>query len=285
MRIKCLDCGNSEEVSLELFVKIIGVSTAGFGFWAWVSFLFAGTGFALPICIAIATGGVGMLAFKDQIVDWVVNKGYECDGCGNQKWTSVSPEAEKEMNAKEDVIRNLEKEAEHLRKSFSVKEKDALDYIKRQDSSFSMEDIEELLGEIEEKDCRIEALLKDKEEWDKHKDSLLLAQEKVVVNLQKRFSTCYTSLSFSDRSLKQIARLAERERSKLELQLGLLQHNSKSANFRDDIMGTDVKELGFGNGGRLYIRKEGSRFLVVCVGNKNSQNADLKHLKRAYKES
>jgi hypothetical protein len=67
MRIKCLDCGHSEEVTVDLFVKLIGGVTAGFGFWAWTSFLFAGTGFAMAICIAIIGGGAAMLAYKDEI--------------------------------------------------------------------------------------------------------------------------------------------------------------------------------------------------------------------------
>lgn len=68
MRIKCRDCGFLEEVDLDLFVKILGGATAGFGFWAWTSFLFAGTGFAMAICIAIITGGAAMLAYKDEII-------------------------------------------------------------------------------------------------------------------------------------------------------------------------------------------------------------------------
>lgn len=275
MRILCSTCGHSEETSFDLFVKIVGGVLPVGGFWAWVTFLFAGTGFALPICIAIVTGGAGMLVFKDQIVNWIVNKGYECKGCGSQKWAAASPEMEKEIKAKEAKIDCLEKEAETLRQNFEEKEKEIFDHIKEQDSSFSIGDVEELLEEIKVKDCRIEELLKDKEEW----ENLLLAQEKVVGNLEKRFSACYSSLSFSRLSLKRIARLAESERIKLERQLGFLQHAPPKANFRDDIMGTDVKEIGFGIGGRIYVRKEGTRFAIICVGNKNSQNADLKHLK------
>ena len=56
------------------------------GFWAWVTYLFAGTGFALPIVVAIITGGVAMLAFKEQIVQWIVSRGYKCSKCGNTSW-------------------------------------------------------------------------------------------------------------------------------------------------------------------------------------------------------
>jgi hypothetical protein len=69
-------------------VKVIGGAMPIGGFWAWVTFLFAGTGFALPICIAIVTGGVATLVFKDEIVQWIVNRGYACSNCGGTNWTA-----------------------------------------------------------------------------------------------------------------------------------------------------------------------------------------------------
>lgn len=86
MKIKCQKCGNLEETNLELFVKIIGGAMPFGGFWAWVAYLFAGTGFAFAICIAIVTGGVAILIFKDQIVDFILEKGYKCEKCGGQDW-------------------------------------------------------------------------------------------------------------------------------------------------------------------------------------------------------
>ncbi|HCG8095181.1 hypothetical protein WOB65_17950 [Vibrio parahaemolyticus] len=285
MRIRCINCGVTEEVNLDLFVKIMGGATTGFGFWAWVSFLFAGTGFAMAICIAIVGGGAAMLVYKDEIIDWIINRGYECESCNNNKWIAVSPEVEKEINAQKSKIESLKKEAEFLTKTLTEKEEEIITYLSKQDSSFSMEDVEELLGEIEEKESKIEVLLKNKCEWEVLKKSLILAQENVTKNLEKKFSVCYSSLSFSRQSLKRISRLTENDRMRLEQQLGFLQHNPQSANFRDNIIGTNLKELGFSTSGRIYIQKEGSRFLVVCVGNKNSQNADIKHLRHSYNKS
>ena len=54
MKIRCRDCGHSETMNKELILTLLGGAAAGFGFWAWVSFLFAGTGFAMPLCIAMA---------------------------------------------------------------------------------------------------------------------------------------------------------------------------------------------------------------------------------------
>jgi uncharacterized iron-regulated membrane protein len=56
------------------------------GYYAWVTYLFAGMGFAMVIVVAIITGGVAMLAFKDQILQWISNKGYRCPKYGALDW-------------------------------------------------------------------------------------------------------------------------------------------------------------------------------------------------------
>lgn len=86
MKIKCRSCGYSEKPTKELFVKIIGGALPVGGFYAWVTYLLAGTGLALPIVIALIGGGIGMLIFKDEIVGWISNKGYECPKCGQVDW-------------------------------------------------------------------------------------------------------------------------------------------------------------------------------------------------------
>lgn len=88
MRILCRNCGHSEETNVDTFVKIIGGALPLGGYWAWVRYLFAGTGFAMPIVIAIIVGGVAMLAFKEQIVAWLVNRRYPCCRCSACNWTA-----------------------------------------------------------------------------------------------------------------------------------------------------------------------------------------------------
>ena len=88
MKIKCGKCGYSEKATVGLIVKIIGGALPLGGFWAWVAYLFAGTGLALPIVISIITGGVAMLVFKDEITQWIVNRGYKCPKCGAVDWNS-----------------------------------------------------------------------------------------------------------------------------------------------------------------------------------------------------
>lgn len=86
MKIKCSKCGNTEQATIELFANIIGGAMPVGGFWAWVTYLFAGTGFALEIVIALIVGGVAILIYKDKIVQWIVNRGYKCKNCGAVNW-------------------------------------------------------------------------------------------------------------------------------------------------------------------------------------------------------
>lgn len=89
--IKCQNCGHYEEVNTKFFAKVIGGAAVGFGGYAWVAFLFAGTGFALPLCMAIVAGGVAMMAFSDQICEWI-SKHYDCPECGKQNWRVLTGE-------------------------------------------------------------------------------------------------------------------------------------------------------------------------------------------------
>ncbi|GAA8575539.1 hypothetical protein KYTH41_02860 [Helicobacter pylori] len=72
--LKCKSCRHKEETSLKFFVRVIGAVLPARGAVAWTTYLFAGTGFALPICVAIITGEVAILAFQDEIVEsgWLI---------------------------------------------------------------------------------------------------------------------------------------------------------------------------------------------------------------------
>lgn len=63
MKTRYTSCGYREEVNTRLFIRIIGGVMPFGGYWAWVRYFFAGTGFAMPIVIAIMTGGVALLVF------------------------------------------------------------------------------------------------------------------------------------------------------------------------------------------------------------------------------
>jgi hypothetical protein len=74
MKIKCINCEHVETTDKDFFVKLIGGSFIPGSFWAWTTYLFAGTGFAFAIVVAIFGGGVAMLMYKDEIVEWIINK-------------------------------------------------------------------------------------------------------------------------------------------------------------------------------------------------------------------
>lgn len=84
--IVCNSCGHYEEVNKHLFFKILGGVISGGGFYAWVTYLFAGTGLAMPICIAIILGGVGIGAYSNEIAGWISKK-YNCPMCNARSWT------------------------------------------------------------------------------------------------------------------------------------------------------------------------------------------------------
>ena len=88
MKLVCKKCGHEETVNKRFFVKVLGGVVAGFGFWGWVAYIFAGTGFALPICIAIVAGGVGIAAFSDEIAKWA-SKMFPCPECQSKDWNAV----------------------------------------------------------------------------------------------------------------------------------------------------------------------------------------------------
>ncbi|GAA7252269.1 hypothetical protein HpCK38_00510 [Helicobacter pylori] len=67
--LKCKSCRHKEETSLKFFVRVIGAVLPARGAVAWTTYLFTGTGFALPICAAIIIGEVAILAFQDEIVE------------------------------------------------------------------------------------------------------------------------------------------------------------------------------------------------------------------------
>lgn len=87
-KIRCKRCSHTEEFNKSLLVKIAGGATAGFGGWAWLTYFFAGTGFALPLCIAIVAGGVAMTAYADKVAKILADK-YPCPKCNNRDWQVV----------------------------------------------------------------------------------------------------------------------------------------------------------------------------------------------------
>lgn len=89
MELVCKDCGHREKVNLKFVVKVIGGAVVGTGSVAWVTYAFAGTGFAPALCAALVAGGVGLAAFSNEIAEWVKKK-YDCPKCKRRNWVCES---------------------------------------------------------------------------------------------------------------------------------------------------------------------------------------------------
>lgn len=87
----CKHCKHREPVNLDLgkkFLKGAGVALSAAGPLAWVTYFFAGTGFAAPLCIAMLTVGVVSAAFADEIVK-VASKYLTCEKCKHKDWKLI----------------------------------------------------------------------------------------------------------------------------------------------------------------------------------------------------
>ncbi len=89
LKIRCKKCGYTDVVNIKLIVKIIGGALPAGGFYAWVTYLLAGTGFALPIATALVAGGTAILIYADEITQWIIKNNYECPKCKAQKWEQL----------------------------------------------------------------------------------------------------------------------------------------------------------------------------------------------------
>ena len=88
MKLKCKHCGHQETVNKRFFLKAIGGVVVGTGYYAWIAYLFAGTGFAMAICIAIMAGGVALAAYSNEIAQWA-SKRLPCPKCKNKDWVAI----------------------------------------------------------------------------------------------------------------------------------------------------------------------------------------------------
>jgi len=86
--LRCKKCGYQEEANMDLWLKIIGGTLPAGGMTAWVTYFFAGTGLALPICAAMIAGGIGILIYKNQILKWI-SSNYKCPKCNKSNWELV----------------------------------------------------------------------------------------------------------------------------------------------------------------------------------------------------
>ena len=66
--IRCKECGKIDKVDKSFIIKALGGAISAFGFYGWVTFLFACTGCAMAIAAALVVGGVAVAAHGDEIL-------------------------------------------------------------------------------------------------------------------------------------------------------------------------------------------------------------------------
>lgn len=302
MHIQCKNCNYCEKTDKSFFIKLIGGVTAGMGYWAWVAYFFAGTGFAMPICIAIMAGGGAMLAHSDKIIPWI-SKRYDCPKCKNNQWIAIDDEAAEKMKLTQQKLEQLH--AENVKYKSEIKElsdeliqrKNKLqDYIKKSiqenfhinnQKSYDDEyvkklenDFDFLMEELENKENTILELLKNQEDLEDMTNAYNKQEIKMIEKIKVRFRKLYMKVSISNKSYKRLVRMNDDELLYFEQEIKKI--NDGQLNFRDNISGTDVKEVDFNKTGRIYIRKIDNCYNVVCVGNKNTQDKDIDWLKKQY---
>ena len=86
--IKC-KCSYKRSLTIVFFMKIIGKATTISIKCKGIRHFCVNTGFTLPLCISILTGGIGILVFSDEITKWLVNKGYKCPSCQTSNWQII----------------------------------------------------------------------------------------------------------------------------------------------------------------------------------------------------
>lgn len=305
MHIQCKKCNHCEKTDTSFFVKLIGGSLPVGGYWAWVTYFFAGTGFALPICIAIITGGVAMLVFADEIVAWI-SKRYDCPKCNGNQWVAIDDEVAKKVRKAQQQIQQLNTEntkykleIKQLSDELAQRKNELQEYIKTtfqknilvntqntHDDDYVKKlenDIDFLMEQWENQESKMLELIQSQEVKDEL-ESIAIAYTKqeirFVDKIKMRFRKLYQNISIDDKPYKRLARMNDDELLKFEQEIKKI--NDGQFDFRDNIHGADVKEVDFAGSGRIYIRKIDNVYSVVCVGNKNTQDKDIDWLKKYY---
>lgn len=305
MHIQCKQCKHCEKTDMAFFAKIIGGVTAGMGYWAWVAYFFAGTGFAMPICIAIMAGGGAMMAYSDKIIVWI-SKNYPCPSCKGNQWIAIDDETATQIRLDQQKIQKLNQEnakykseIEQLSDALNQRKNELQEYIKTtfqknilvntqntHDDDYVKKlenDIDFLMEQWENQESKILELTQSQEIKDEL-ESFALAytkqEMKVIDKIKMRFRKLYQKVSIDDKPYKRLARMNDDELLKFEQEIKKIHEGE--FDFRDNIHGADVKEVKFGDSGRIYIRKIDNVYSVVCVGNKNTQFKDIDWLKKYY---
>jgi hypothetical protein len=148
----------------------------------------------------------------------------------------------------------------------------------------ALEDLlEEAAGDLASKDEEIHALAKNLRKVSK---GSVAARARGTEPLARRLRTLYKGLEIDDRALDDLVGLRDEGMIlKAEEKLKRLDEEADNVAVRRKVGGLpdhlSIFELGFAGKGRIYYtRGKQRRFRILCVGAKNSQDADLEYLRR-----
>lgn len=117
--LRCRRCGQLTPLTKEFFGHLIGGATIGMGMYAWLAFIFAGTGFALAICVAIMIGGAAIMSYSKEIIRWISSR-YDCEQCGQNDWEIINGDAlikDAEMSSVKDSMAGV---IEEMKKKYQA---------------------------------------------------------------------------------------------------------------------------------------------------------------------
>jgi uncharacterized protein (DUF697 family) len=149
-------------------------------------------------------------------------------------------------------------------------------------STITEDEVDEVLEENLELKKQLEEARKQSERIPQLEASLARALTQREKSIRDRLQTCYPSVEFEGGVVRALAKLAHPRMHAIERQLGLLQHDVSKASFRGRVVGSIAEELSFDRDGRFYISREGGSVVVLRVGAKKSQPADIRWLRDHY---
>lgn len=152
-------------------------------------------------------------------------------------------------------------------------------------SSIPEDDYYELLEERDRIETRSRMITNEKEKLEQEICALEQRMENAARKssevIENRFRKCYPSLKVRHKRLfRRLGTMTFDQVHAIEVQMGRLQHNPSSVRWRHKIAGTDVMEIGCDGDLRLYVSLQDSGYVIEEVGDKLTQDADIKRLKK-----
>jgi hypothetical protein len=155
----------------------------------------------------------------------------------------------------------------------------------------ALEDLlDEATGDLDTKNDEIGRLEASLRKASKSSGKAQSSKAKAAENLAKRFRTLYKTVEIDDRAIHDIIGLGDEAlRLKAEECVKRLADDADNVAVRRKVGGlpdhVQVFELGFAGKGRIYyMRGKSRRFRILCVGAKNTQDADLDYMSRMSKD-